>query len=69
MWILSKSVAHNTKISEILMHYAKVRSVKTIIVIEGKLAEKEETESASALRKRAEDKKIIDSAPALAYVI
>jgi hypothetical protein len=44
--------------------------MKTIIIIEGKLPEKEETEIKRVNdRKRAENKKIIDSRTALAYVV
>jgi hypothetical protein len=42
--------------------------MKTIIVIEGKLRE-EGTENRRISRKLPERKKIIDSAPALAYVV
>ena len=67
---MSKSIAHKIEISEIRRHYAQVRSVKTIIVIDGKLPEKEEAEIKRVYaRKRTEKPKIIDSAPALAYVV
>jgi len=46
-----------------------VRSVKTIIVIEGKFDVKEETGNKRIELRKLERKKIIDSAPALAYVV
>jgi hypothetical protein len=50
------------------MHFAEVRSMKTIIIIEGRLPEKEETEIKMVdARKRAEKPKIID--PARAYLV
>jgi hypothetical protein len=50
------------------MQYAQVRSMKIIIIIEGKLPEKEETEIKRVdARKRAEKPKIID--PARAYLV
>jgi hypothetical protein len=50
------------------MHFAEVRSMKVVIITEGRLPEKEETEIRRVdARKRAEKPRIID--PARAYMV